>query len=115
MRIYLLGILFLGTSLQAADLPELVDRVAGCFSVSYRYVEDGVKDKQIPPALGGVSDFLGELPPLLGEWVDVVNTENGVYRLQHYGIMEWDGELDRKVVENLILVDFAHRTPNEKA
>lgn len=60
------------SDLGAAEVPAFIKNMAGCFKITYRFVEDGPHDEYIPETL---------------ERVDLSET-NGVYSLQRYGIIE---------------------------
>ncbi len=67
-------VLFLGYgSAQASEskAPQMVKNIGGCFSVSYRFVEDGSHDYEIPK---------------VHEWITVKDSEKGVPVVQHYGV-----------------------------
>jgi len=57
----------------AAGAPGVLQHLAGCFEVSYRFVEDGVHDKDIR------GDLLEEI---------TLEAQDGVYAFQHYGIVK---------------------------
>ena len=57
----------------AAEPPGVLRHLAGCFEVSYRFVEDGVHDKDIR------GDLLEEI---------TLDAQDGVYAFQHYGIVK---------------------------
>jgi hypothetical protein len=57
----------------AAEPPGALRHLAGCFEVSYRFVEDGMHDKDIR------GDLLEEI---------TLEAQDGVYAFQHYGIFK---------------------------
>jgi hypothetical protein len=57
----------------AEGAPGVLQHLAGCFEVSYRFVEDGVHDKDIR------GDLLEEI---------TLEEQDGVYAFQHYGIFK---------------------------
>jgi hypothetical protein len=57
----------------AAEPPGVLQHLAGCFEVSYRFVEDDVHDK----------DIRGELLEEI-----TLEAQDGVYAFQHYGIFK---------------------------
>jgi hypothetical protein len=57
----------------AEGAPGVLPHLAGCFEVSYRFVEDGVHDKDIR------GDLFEEI---------TVDAHDGVYAFQHYGIFK---------------------------
>jgi hypothetical protein len=57
----------------AAEPPGVLRHLAGCFEVSYRFVEDGVHDQDIR------GDLLEEI---------TLEEQDGVYAFQHYGIVK---------------------------
>jgi hypothetical protein len=57
----------------AAEPPDPLRHLAGCFEVSYRFVEDGVHDQDIR------GDLLEEI---------TLEERDGVYAFQHYGISQ---------------------------
>lgn len=63
----------LSATASAAVAPPQIQNLAGCFAVSYRFVEDGVHDKEIK---GTYEEILFEARP------------DGTFFLQHYGIMD---------------------------
>jgi hypothetical protein len=94
----------------AEGAPGVLQHLAGCFEVSYRFVEDGVHDK----------DIRGELFEEI-----TMEERDGVYAFQHYGIFkgrrmkhwreEWrrhpDGSFTQTVIgpsENLRYTCTAH-------
>jgi hypothetical protein len=68
----LLALAFALSHLAEPAPPPLVDHIAGCFAVSYRFVEDGDHDYEIPRVL---------------EWI-TVKPAGHVSVVQHYGIYE---------------------------
>jgi hypothetical protein len=81
----------------AAEPPGVLRHLAGCFEVSYRFVEDGVHDKDIR------GDLLEEI---------TLDEQDGVYAFQHYGIVkgrrlkhwreEWRGHADGSFTQTVI-------------
>lgn len=69
----LIAILSALSALSAFATPPQIQNLAGCFAVSYRFVEDGVHDKEIT---GTFEEILFESRP------------DGSFFLQHYGIMD---------------------------
>jgi hypothetical protein len=57
----------------AEEPPGVLQHLAGCFEVSYRFVEDGVHDKDIR------GDLFEEI---------TLEAQDGVYAFQHYGIFK---------------------------
>jgi hypothetical protein len=57
----------------AAEPPSVLRHLAGCFEVSYRFVEDGMHDQDIR------GDLLEEI---------TLDAQDGVYAFQHYGIFK---------------------------
>jgi hypothetical protein len=57
----------------AEEPPGVLQHLAGCFEVSYRFVEDGVHDKDIR------GDLFEEI---------TLEEQDGVYAFQHYGIFK---------------------------
>jgi hypothetical protein len=55
------------------ESPSILKHLAGCFEVSYRFVEDGVHDKDIR------GDLFEEI---------TLEEQDGVYAFQHYGIFK---------------------------
>ena len=87
-----------GVSASEAAPEDLFEHLAGCFRVSYRYVEDGVHDKRIEGDI--FEDIILE------------REANGVYALQHHGIFrgnrikhwreEWRREADGAFTQTVI-------------
>jgi hypothetical protein len=69
---YLLIALFAAVSAHAADVvaPLHISNLAGCYTVSYRFVEDGKHDYEITGAI---------------EWINL-HHKDGVFTVQHYGL-----------------------------
>jgi hypothetical protein len=73
MNKYLLASVLAFSSISFADVPEQIKNLAGCFTVSYRFIEDGTHDVDIH---GTFEEMVPETKP------------DGSYFLQHYGIMD---------------------------
>lgn len=70
---------------EEAAAPAHVKNLSGCFKVSYRFVEDGKHDYEIPQAF---------------EWIQL-REEKGVFRAQHYGVgEEFGGQIMKHFYEN---------------
>jgi hypothetical protein len=55
----------------SSSTPMHIQKLQGCFRVSYRFVEDGTHDYEIKDAL---------------EWITVKEEQSGAYVIQHYGL-----------------------------
>ncbi len=60
--------------------PPLVKNLGGCFSVNYRFVEDGKHDYEIP----------NKQVPVVYEWITVKDNDKGAHVVQHYGVYQGD-------------------------
>ncbi len=61
--------------------PALIKNLGGCFSVSYRFVEDGAHDYELPHP---------KMMPVVNEWITVKDNEKGAHVVQHYGVYQGD-------------------------
>jgi hypothetical protein len=71
MKYFVLCLCVFGITVTAAT-PNRIGNLGGCFTVSYRFVEDGRHDYEIKQAL---------------EWI-TVHAKDGVQTIQHYGLFE---------------------------
>ncbi len=80
MKLLLAMILASGLAYGESKAPALIKNLAGCFSVSYRFVENGKYDYEIP----------NKSMPVVYEWITVKDDTKGAHIAQHYGVYKND-------------------------